>query len=641
MRNFVRMGLAMMVFVLAFAMPSALAATNVTNCTAISGDVFELQNDISTNSSDCLQVDGDNTILEGNGHTIYYNCSAVFGNDFNNLTIRNLNIVKNHSCDGLSTAGVYYNNVSNVVIEDIFSDFENYTWDGSALRICVDSSDSCDNYTIGNVTAFNGGGGLNEQEALRLGWENSNGNWNISDVFVYSYGRGLSLGSQYNMLLDNIEVYRLGDASGDGVYMQNISDSVMSNLALDGNGTDWTDGTAMSVIGYDNLTIGSFEAYGWNDGFSMVNGNDLLIADGKVYDIAIGEDMGYAISIWQSNNTFLSNIISNRTACDAFSFGGISSLSHNIVAEGLQSYDIIGGVDGTKMCAGFGALGAENVTVSNSIVRNATVVVGITDALGETLHNATFETGEYYDYVQPTYISGNISNVNLNYSYWESYDGCDVNDGDNIGNTPYEVNGSYGISDNYPVTLCFTNYTDFNDSSTDLSSEPDLSNVTDLKLATLDTVVEWSGSGLDVKNKSLNDLISLSSNYAEVNSAELPTLDTTANITFYGVSYSDTDHYRILKDGSPCSDCTKYSANPVKFAVTGFSNYTTESYTPSDGTVMEQQPLLVVVPIVIIGALLLGLIGTFASGLFSIKQMITYAIIVFVALAFIGVMYLI
>ncbi|MCK5629717.1 MAG: hypothetical protein KAI26_03815, partial [Nanoarchaeota archaeon] len=68
-------------------------------------------------------------------------------------------------------------------------------------------------------------------------------------------------------------------------------------------------------------------------------------------------------------------------------------------------------------------------------------------------------------------------------------------------------------------------------------------------------------------------------NYVYVNSDELSAFNNSANITMAGVSYSDITSFNVMKDGQICNspDCVKLSASPVKFEVTSFSNYTTNS----------------------------------------------------------------
>ena len=69
----------------------------------------------------------------------------------------------------------------------------------------------------------------------------------------------------------------------------------------------------------------------------------------------------------------------------------------------------------------------------------------------------------------------------------------------------------------------------------------------------------------------------IGNNSAYLNSSSVPDLDTSANITLYGIGDRGFTTPAILKDGGVCSDCTNYTsltADTVIFEVTGFSTYT-------------------------------------------------------------------
>jgi hypothetical protein len=129
------------------------------------------------------------------------------------------------------------------------------------------------------------------------------------------------------------------------------------------------------------------------------------------------------------------------------------------------------------------------------------------------------------------------------------------------------------------VTPTFTNFASDSETTnfSDSNAVPDITNVSHPILATTHAKVEWSGSGYDLDGVDLDSHIQLSHNFVHVDSAALPTLNRTANITMNGVSYPDISAYDVYSDGVVCEspECVKISADPVKFQVQHFSNYTT------------------------------------------------------------------
>ncbi len=138
-------------------------------------------------------------------------------------------------------------------------------------------------------------------------------------------------------------------------------------------------------------------------------------------------------------------------------------------------------------------------------------------------------------------------------------------------NEPYGVSSESGTLPNYSS---FSG----NLETTNFSAESNLSAVSNPVLVDNNNKgkIEFFGT-VDVNGANLDDAITISDNFVSVDSSMLPTFNKPANITFKTVSYPSIFSYNVLKNGEICSDCVKYSANPVKFKVNGFSNYTTNS----------------------------------------------------------------
>gem|GEM_PF-1483187 len=117
----------------------------------------------------------------------------------------------------------------------------------------------------------------------------------------------------------------------------------------------------------------------------------------------------------------------------------------------------------------------------------------------------------------------------------------------------------------------------FGGSTTDFSSELDLQNVSTPVLEnTTYGKLQWNQSGLDVAGADFNSYVLFGNGTVSVDSSHLsPTLNSSANITLYGLSYAHTPV--LYSDGSLCTNCTiiSYSSHNLVFSVLHFTNYST------------------------------------------------------------------
>ncbi len=171
--------------------------------------------------------------------------------------------------------------------------------------------------------------------------------------------------------------------------------------------------------------------------------------------------------------------------------------------------------------------------------------------------------------------------------------------------------------------------------TTNFSAEANFSNVSDPIVADSNAKIEWTGSGYDVYAKDLDSAIDFGYNFVYLNGTELPTFDTSATVTLKGVSYLGTNQYRVLRDGSLCTDCVKLDDSPAQFTVTGFSNYTTE-FIPAT----TQIPILAIIPFILIAIVLLAVVGSvLRTGEIDLKMIIIAGIMLLLAVIFAGVMF--
>lgn len=172
--------------------------------------------------------------------------------------------------------------------------------------------------------------------------------------------------------------------------------------------------------------------------------------------------------------------------------------------------------------------------------------------------------------------------------------------------------------------------------TTNFSAVPDLTNVTAPVLADSNVKIEWIGSGFNAAGADFDSNIIYAYNSVDADTTTFPTFDAPATVTLKGVTYLSTSQYRVLRDGSPCTDCVIISANPATFTVTGFSVYTTEYISAT-----EAQPMLLVIPLIIAIAMVLSFVGAFIGGLLDLKSALLWIVILTIALVMIGIIFVI
>ncbi|MBD3389541.1 hypothetical protein GF415_01135 [Candidatus Micrarchaeota archaeon] len=122
----------------------------------------------------------------------------------------------------------------------------------------------------------------------------------------------------------------------------------------------------------------------------------------------------------------------------------------------------------------------------------------------------------------------------------------------------------------------FCNSSGFDGATTNTSSivhTPSFSNLT--LESTGSGKVFWPGP-LNLSGLTLADIVTISDNFVEVKTGTYDNLDSSANISIYGLTYDEIPV--IYRNGEICTSpgCTflSYSSGTYKFGVTGFSNYT-------------------------------------------------------------------
>ena len=155
---------------LAITMSGSAFATSITTCSGLLGsnDTYTIDNDIDTGyaTTDCLGMNN-NTIIDGQGYTVYMNCTAFrsYQPDLHNVTVKNVNIVKYGTCGGTS-AGFFGDSVRNFTVENV-TITQNISGDDTGfdgMRMCssllATPPRNCDNILYDGLTIVVNGTGI-------------------------------------------------------------------------------------------------------------------------------------------------------------------------------------------------------------------------------------------------------------------------------------------------------------------------------------------------------------------------------------------------------------------------------------------------------------------------------------------------
>ena len=114
----------------------------------------------------------------------------------------------------------------------------------------------------------------------------------------------------------------------------------------------------------------------------------------------------------------------------------------------------------------------------------------------------------------------------------------------------------------------------FDGATTDFSALPDISSAGSVVLENSSYgAINWSGGGYDVINADFDANVRFGQDWVYVDSLALhPSLNSSANVTFYNVGYQ---YPLVYRNGAVCSSCQvqSFSGGELTFSVTGFSNY--------------------------------------------------------------------
>ena len=297
----------------------------ITNCSVINYPGNYLLNKDISSLGTCLNITASNVTIDGNGHNITYGTGGVAGygvysSGYNNLTIKNANIIDGNS-NGLSKTAISLTNSSNSAIQN-----NNIITNSTSSTGIFFTNCNNNNITSNNITTSSGFG-------------------------VYLSSQGNSNSSSFNNIISNIistsgnNKYGIvfSSLSSASINSNNITLNKISTLGDNAFGiflNPDTGGTETSnIINLNNIStngtnsIGIFiEPFLGNVNLSIITSNILNISNADRIEVS---------SV--SNNNFTNNSIINRN----YSYYDINFISAGIngtwlIDQYLENYTFTG-----------------------------------------------------------------------------------------------------------------------------------------------------------------------------------------------------------------------------------------------------------------------------------------------------------
>ncbi|MFX1495562.1 MAG: nitrous oxide reductase family maturation protein NosD [Promethearchaeota archaeon] len=250
-----------------------------------------------------------------------------------------------------------------------------------------------------------------------------------------------------------------GNCTGDGTYSNPY---IITNLEIDGGGSGSciliensdvyfriencklynAGGYPKAGIELNNVTKGILVINNCTSSFYGIKLDD---SDNNTISRNTANNNSYGIYLEGSNNNFISdNIVSYNNAVGVFIWDGASF--NNLISGNIMDNNTNGVV--------LSGCGYNNIT-ENIISRSGNV--GLALELGPT-HSPSYRNNIFLNCFNNTnnavdYGSNNNWDNGVKGNYWADYAGLDANN-DGIGDIPYDINGSAGSKDYFPLMKC-------------------------------------------------------------------------------------------------------------------------------------------------------------------------------------------
>jgi hypothetical protein len=544
----------------------------VYNWTAYGNGTSHLLNTSDTRSYTVNQTEADNNYPIFSNEDVSPNNNSVYV--FNTPTIFNITITSTNGTGGIEFDGVNYSltNVSSLFSRNLgalsVGSYDYYFWAYGNGTDKLFNKTITKSYVIQKATptgSITGTSPITYPTSRNV--EGSESNSGDDDLTYQLFRDGT--------LVSNPDTGIIGVGSYDYVYNTTGGTNYSSSLSLDS--FTLTVNQASSSI---NLTLDNTES-----NVTIVEGESIYLNVTRISGDSSGRLTLYREGVLLNNGT---SPIYNLTT---FSSVGV----YNITAyyEGSQNYSLSSSTYFVNVSTGPDTVNpsVKIYSPSNKTYHNDSITLNYSasdsielDSVWYSIVNSTLDVIE-----GNTSLESNISlNISSNGIYFVR-----VYANDSSGN----INGSelsqFTINNTKKIIL----YEKFrgrgSTSQLDDISEEEISNLSDLiiedpnyakiefneNVSLIDDIGENNKSDFDSN-------INLSFNRIEINSSVLMSLNKSATLTLYGLTFNNP---RILKDGSVCSstECVEvsYSGGTLVFNVTGFSVYSSEE-TPSDDVVV-------------------------------------------------------
>jgi len=365
---------------------SPAAATTITACGDISSSgLYELGNDLSASSGDCIDSSASDVILDGMGYTVdgassSYSIDVQGSSTLSNVTVRNVSVTgaaRGISVDDATDVHIEavdaYQNDRGIQFSDVGQSFINDTTASNA------SSDAgillfsgANNVTVDNATVTdNPGDGFDVAGSdISINGSLIEDNGDPSDTRV---GAGIEAGRADNLTVTNNRIKNNSHAIQEGSF--DATDILVQNnrIAVQRDGVDFFEGSNWTIAGNNFTRASTTDApYGM-----YIGAPDVTVTDNEFYNLDTGvytySDSGDPTNEFSVVNNYFENLDRGLVLSK-----GVSSVASNEfsgvgtgidVSEGSQSV-----LEDNTFVGGSGAIEVNG----NSKILNRTELVGNT-----------------------------------------------------------------------------------------------------------------------------------------------------------------------------------------------------------------------------------------------------------------------
>jgi hypothetical protein len=288
-----RKGIVFLLLLIPFLVHSSYALTNVTGCgTYTSSDTYEMTQNIDTTSEGtCIVLQNHNITFDCKGYSITYVGihNAISSNNYDNLTIKNCNLIQNNT-DSDWIVGIYSYNGDNITLFN-----NNVTTLKGALGFNVGNLNNGNlSYNTFNIGTDNHAGF--DEKAIGVSTAD---NLVIHNNIINSDSGNVQGFEVDDLTNSNISYNTINSVNGNGIYF--LSHNPTYNNVISNNYINNTAGISIylrgffSLTSYDNVLVennfivnnGQQEFSAWGDYFNNTNFKDQNIKGYWITDVLI------------------------------------------------------------------------------------------------------------------------------------------------------------------------------------------------------------------------------------------------------------------------------------------------------------------------------------------------------------------